>query len=57
MSSFFGQILLPFSELKDLYQNHLYTVIKSAHECRFIMNILYEQEFETDIVLFFLFYK
>lgn len=54
MSSFFGQALLSFKDIKDLYENHLSIVIKSAHDCKFIMNIYYEKEFETDIVIYFL---
>lgn len=51
MSSFFGQILLSPKEIVDLYRNHLPIVIKSANECKFIMNICYEKEFETDLVI------
>lgn len=53
MSSFFGQILLSPMEIVDLYKNHLPNVIKSANECKFIMNIHYEKEFETDLVILF----
>ena len=51
MSSFFGQILLSPKEIVDLYKNHLPIVIKSANECKFIMNVYYEKEFETDLVI------
>ena len=50
MSSMFGQLLLSYSEIKDLYQNQLPVVIKNAYDCKFIMNIYFEKEFETDLV-------
>ena len=52
MSSFFGQILLSCSDLKDLYLNQLPNVMKNANDCKFIMNIYFEKEFETDIVIY-----
>ena len=55
MSSFFGQILLSPKEIVDLYKNHLPIVINSANECKFIMNIYYEKEFETDLVILIVF--
>lgn len=50
ISAFFGQILLSKKEITDLYCNQMKKIILNANNCKFIMNIYFEKEFETNLV-------